>query len=116
MTSTSSNGIEQVLADERGQAAVLRANGHAHDAKLIERVCDRVADSLREYLTWLSEPDARLRSGRTVEWLRGRFAEWAGEGMAELRNGRRYYRAVIVPQRAHASAAYEAGYRGEKAS
>lgn len=108
--------IEQVLADERGQAAVLRANGHASEARIIERVCDSVSESLREYLTWLSEPDARLRSGRTVEWLRGRFAEWASEGMAEVRSGRRYYRAVIVPLRAHASAAFEAGARGEKAS
>jgi hypothetical protein len=109
-------GIEQVIADEREQAAILRANGHGGEARIIERVCDRVSESLREYLTWLSEPDARLRSGRTVEWLRGRFAEWASEGMAEVRGGRRYYRAVIVPMRAHASAAFEAGVRGEKAS
>jgi hypothetical protein len=110
------DSVEQVLADERGQAAVLRANGHGLEARIIERVCDSVSESLREYLTWLSEPDARLRSGRTVEWLRGRFAEWASEGMAEVRGGRRYYRAVIIPLRAHTSAAVEAGARGETAS
>lgn len=110
------DSIERVIADEREQAAILRANGHQTDARIIERVCERVAESLREYLTWLSEPDARLRSGRSVEWLRGRFAEWASEGMAEVRGGRRYYRAVIVPMRAHTSAAFEAGVRGEKAS
>ena len=108
--------IEQVIADEREQANILRANGHVGEARIIERICGRVSESLREFLTWLSESDARLRSGRSVEWLRGRFAEWASEGMAEVRRNRRYYRAVIIPLRARASAAFEAGLSGEKAS
>ena len=105
--------LEEVLADERGAAQVLRANGHAHDAELIERVCDRVSAAAQDYLRWLSEPDARLRSGRSAAWLRARFPEWASEGHAELRRGVRYYPQCVIPQRADITAAREAGLRGE---
>ena len=103
--------LEDVLADERGAAQVLRANGHAHDAELIERVCDRVSEAAEDYLRWLSEADARLRSGRSVAWLRSRFPEWERAGHAKMLRGARRYRALVIPERAHLSDAREAGRR-----
>lgn len=57
--------LEQVLADCRGEAAVLRANGHGAQAASMDAVCDRVREAMRDYLDWLSEDEARLMSGRT---------------------------------------------------
>lgn len=103
--------LEQVLADERGDAQVLRRNGHGRDADLAERICDKVAAAAEEYLRWLSEEDARLRSGWSVTRLRSHFGEWERQGHARRDGRRRLYRMLIVPQRANTLAARDAGRR-----
>ena len=101
--------LEQVLADARGDAAVLRRAGHAADAELIERICHEVARAAEDYLRWLTEEDAALRSGRSLTWIRSRFSEWEREGHARREGRRRMYRQVVIPQRANPTAAREAG-------
>lgn len=101
--------LEQVLADARGDAAVLRRAGHTADAQLIERICDQVANAAEDYLRWLTEEDAALRSGRSLTWIRSRFSEWEREGHARRDGRRRLYRQVVIPQRANPTAAREAG-------
>ncbi len=99
--------LEDVLADERGAAAVLRARGHPRDADLIEGVCERVARAAEPYLTWLSETDAKLRSGKSSDWLRSRFALWSSQGLARwspMNKRARQYRELIVPVRPHLDA------------
>jgi hypothetical protein len=108
--------LEQVLADARERAQMLRIEGHPAQAASIERVCDDVAAAAEDYLNWLSESEARLRSNCSVAWLRTRFARWAESGLAEQRGRDRYYRAVIVPQRANLEAARAAGRRAAQAS
>lgn len=103
--------LEQVLADAREEAAVLKRAGHPVQAAGLERLCDAVARSAEDYLTWLSEADARLQSGRSVEWLRGQFPRWMDQGLARTSGKKREYRALIVPRRANVSAAREAGRR-----
>lgn len=91
--------LDQVLADLRGEAAVLRLNGHRIQADTLERACEQVAASCPDYLRWISVEDAIVRSGRSAEWLRGRAAEWAGLGHAR-RDGRKWwFRAIVVPIR-----------------
>ena len=97
--------LEDVLADLRGEAAVLRAHGSKGQADSLERACDLVAKAMRDYLTWLDEGEAHTRSGRSVEWLRSRFADWEEQRMAEYRGRRRFYRRIIVPRRANLEAA-----------
>lgn len=97
--------LEQVLADHRGEAAVLRKAGHKLQADSIELVCDDVSKAARDYLDWLDEGEARARSGKSVDWLRHHFAEWEAQGLAEWRHKRRYYRRIIVPRRANLEAA-----------
>ena len=96
--------LDQVLADERGQAAVLRAKGHPHDAQLIEALCDRVQVAAEDYIRFISETDARLRSGWSVDRLKGKFPQWEREGHAERRGRDRYYRQLVIPQRVNPSA------------
>lgn len=103
--------LEQVIADWRGDAQVLRSRGHAHDAKLLEDCADQVTSSAEDYLRFLSEADAELRSNVSKAWLRGRFPQWEAMGHARKVNGRRYYRMLIVPQRPNLSAAREEGKR-----
>jgi hypothetical protein len=103
--------LEQVLADYREEAAVLFRSGHPVQARGIERMCDAVAEAAEDYLTWLGEPDARLQSGRSVEWLRAQFPRWLDQGLARHNGRKREYRALIIPRRANLSAAREAGRR-----
>lgn len=107
--------LEQVLADERGMAQVLRAAGHAREADNIDRLLDRVRASAVDYLDWLTEGEARLRSGKSVEWLRSRFPAWSAAGHAKRDGQRRTYRQLVIPKRANESAARESGRRGERA-
>lgn len=104
--------LEDVLADERENARILAYNGHHHDAELLRRVCDRVAKAAVEYLEWVSEADAKLRSGRSTEFFRSRFGEWERAGHAAKRGRVRWYRLLVVPRRANTSAAFEAGRKG----
>lgn len=103
--------LEQVLADRRGDAAVLRRSGHVHEADLIERICEDVAEVAHEYVTWLTEGEAQLRSRRSPPWLRARFPEWERAGHARREGRTRLYRMLIVPRRADTAAAREAGRR-----
>lgn len=101
--------LEQVLANWREDAAVLRRRGHPHDAELIERLCDEVAASAEDFLRWLTESEAALRAGRSPKWLQRQFAGWVALGLARHDGRRRLYRMVIIPQRAQPSLAHEAG-------
>ncbi|HEV8380822.1 MAG TPA: hypothetical protein VGQ29_04510 [Gemmatimonadales bacterium] len=103
--------LEQVLADWRGDAQVLRRQGHNQEAEQIERFAVDVTRAAEDYLRWLSEEEALLRSGRSRGWLRSRFPEWEREGHARRDRGRRSYRMLVIPQRANALAAREAGRR-----
>lgn len=109
--------LEQVLADAREEAAVLRRHGHADQATAIEGVLDRVREAAESYLTWLNEGDAVLYSGLAVGTLRRRFRELedAGNARWNARNEREY-RQSALPRRPNVAAAREAGRRGEQAA
>lgn len=101
--------LEQVLADLRGEAAVLRKHKDSRVAEVIDDIVDRVKDAAEDYITWLEEDDAMLRSNHQRRWFRQQYPTWEAEGNAKRENGRYYYRMCVVPQRANASAAYAAG-------
>ena len=103
--------LEQVLADARGDAAVLRRRGDQRTAAALESICDEVRDAAADYLTWLSEDQAMLRSNHREAWFRRRRAEWLASHNARQVGRRWQYRALVVPQRGSAEAAYEAGLR-----
>jgi hypothetical protein len=103
--------LETVLADAREDAAALRRHGHKHDAELIEALCDKVAEAAYPFLNWLSEAEARLKSGHSVAFLKSKFEAWQEQGLARMNERRREYRSVIIPQRGNREAAREAGRR-----
>lgn len=107
--------LEQVLADARGEAAVLRRNGHQAQAEALERFADAAASACPEYLTELVEHDAAGYRGCSTEWLRRRFQGWCQRGLARQIGPRRYYRLCVLEHKGSPSIAREAGrqaYRG----
>lgn len=100
------------LADFREEAAVLRRNGHTLQADTIERVCAAVADAAHEYLTWIPEQEAQLRSGFGPDYFRARRKQWQEDGLAEPRGRAWYYCRLIVPRRKLDSIVRAEGRRG----
>ena len=92
--------LEQVIADSREHASVLRSHGHPAQAQTLECALDAVTDAAADYLAWISETEAQLRSGKGADYFRSHRQAWAEEGHAEQRHGRRwFFRRMIVPRR-----------------
>lgn len=93
--------LEQILADAREDAEVLKRTGHPEQALSIEQLCSQVENAAEDYIRKISIDDARLKSGLSLRQLRRRFKELADCGMAEVGpKGEMLFRACAVPQRA----------------
>lgn len=112
---TAAPELHDVLHGWRTDATVLRRAGHVADAERLERMADQVERAAAPYLNWLNETDAMLRSGKSRDWLRGRFGQWESEGHARLKGRDRQYRELIVPRRAALTTAHEAGKAAARA-
>ena len=103
---TDHRDLAQVLADARGDAQVMRRNGFVPIAESIELLCDDVQHSAGEYLDWLEEAEAALFSGRSRRHLATHFARWERRGHARKLKGHRYYRRVVLEQKARPTQAF----------
>lgn len=102
--------LEVVIADAREDAAVLRRAGNAGQADYLEKLLDELYAAAEDYVTWLSESDALLKSGLAERTLRRRFRELVDCGLARYNNHRgREYRACAVPSRPNIAAARARG-------
>ncbi|HET7552228.1 MAG TPA: hypothetical protein VFK04_13130 [Gemmatimonadaceae bacterium] len=99
--------LEQVLSDLREEAQVLRKHHDTRVADVMDAITDRIKTAAEDYITWLEEDDAMLRSAHQRRWFRNQYPTWAAEGNAKKEGGKYYYRQIIVPQRANLSAARE---------
>lgn len=99
-----------IIAKWKAEAEVVRRRGNTAVADALAACADEAEESAEEWLTWLTEEDAALRSGFTVKWIRARFEAWVREGHAR-QNGKRsrIYRAAIIPRRANIIDATAAG-------
>lgn len=110
--------LVQILADARGDAAVLRKHGQEQMASTIETLCDQIDTATEDYRRFIPEADAITRSGHHAAWWRARFPALEREGHAKKERGVRLYRLMIVPTRARlaeARARGRAAARGEAA-
>jgi len=115
MAPSGQRALEVVLADFREEAAGLRRNGHGPQADSMLRVCDEVADAARDFLSWISEREAMLRSGRGLDYFRARRQAWADDGFAELRGRVWHYRRCVVERRKLPSITRAEARRGQSA-
>lgn len=101
--STTAEALElsQVLADWRGEAAVLRRRGDARVADVLEQCAAEVSSIAEEYTAWMTEEAAARRSGWTLSKVRRHALAFLHT--AHVRQEKRAYllRACIVPRRAH---------------
>lgn len=110
--------LANALTEEREKIQQLRAD-KLRDVPIdyVERAMARLESAALPFTDWLTEGEAKLRSNRSLEWLRGQFPMWEAQGLARWNpksaRARQYLRAV-VPQRANVEAAREAGLRGER--
>ncbi len=98
-----------MLGTWRDDAEVLRRHGDVRQAEQLERCAGEAGAAAEEYIRWLTEEDAMLRSGRSRKWLRRHFPEWEHAGQARRDRSRRFYRMLIVPQHGNTFGAREAG-------
>ena len=93
--------LAQLVADMRGEAAVLERSGARDLAQAKRCDADRVAACCPDASTWLSEKEAQLRSGWSLTRVRRHAAafEIAGTARRAGKRGQWQLLAVIVPQR-----------------
>jgi len=103
--------LEDVMAAMRLDALVLRRYGEDQAAEQLEQYATRVEGATEDFRVWVSEPEARLRSGLSVAWLRKYFPEWEKTGLAKRVRRDRHYRALVIPPRVDIESAREAGRR-----
>lgn len=107
--------LETALADMRAESDTL---ARAHAAPAPERLrewADLVERAAEDWLTFISEGNAAIRAGRTEETIRAKYAALEREGHARTRNGRREYRACMIPRRANIDVAAERGREAARA-
>ena len=106
--------LAQVIADWRGDGQVLRRHKQHTLADQLDKCAETVEASAKEWLTWLNEGEAMLRSERSRNWLRGQYAAWERDGHARTVGTHRQYRMTIVPRRHSLSRARLAGAEAAK--
>jgi hypothetical protein len=114
MTRTTAEAPElgQIIADWRGDAAVLRRRGDERMAQALEQCADQAAEVADEFTAWLSVDEATRRSG----WAHAKIVRHARLYLQtpHVRVEKRAYflRACIVPRRQHLEMLREAAQRG----
>jgi len=94
------NDLDLTIRRWRDDASTLRRHGNVALAETLDRCAIEAERSAEQWLTWLTEADAVLQSGRSAKWLRSRFTGWNQMGHArQVGRGKRIYRQAIVPVR-----------------
>jgi len=103
--------LSQIIADWRGDAAVLRKRGDERIAKVLEQCAEQAAEAAEDFSTFLTVEDAMSRSG----WAHSKVVRHARLFIhtPHVRVEKRAYllRACIVPRRQFVSMVREAAER-----
>jgi hypothetical protein len=91
--------LAAILGTMDEDATVYERNGDAHRAAAIRARATEIREATAEYLQWMTEPEAMLRSGLTRAQVRRLAASHLASGHAR-RVARGYQlRACVVPRR-----------------
>lgn len=108
--------LKQLLADMASDADAARRLGHDSQARDLEARAKQIEAAAEPWLKLLSEEDARMKSGRSIRWLRASAPEWANQNLAFQIDGHWYFRDCAIPQRLHKGAAAEDARRAARGS
>ena len=104
--------LADVIADWREDAAILRRRGDQRTAEVLEQCAADVTGVALEYIVWLSESEAQLRSGWTAGKVRSHARAFLHTPHVRTEKKGYWLRACIVPRRAHYELLREAAQRG----
>lgn len=108
--------LDTILRRWEMDAAALARNGEPEKAAMLQRCIAEVTQAGEEWLTWITEEEAALRSGKSVVWWRGQFPALQKRSHArQVGHGKRIYRLAIVPVREAIVRAAEEGRRVARA-
>lgn len=106
--------LSQLLIDKREEVAML-ARAHASvQPEYLTELLDEFKAASEDFITWLSESDAMLKSGLSERTLRRRFREMLECGTARWGKTGREFLSKCIPPRPDVAAAHARG-RGEGA-
>jgi hypothetical protein len=108
--------LAQIIAEAAEEAALLERNGAGFSVGRVRELLAQIGQAAEEYMTWLSEGDAAIRSGFSMTWLRGRFDSLQRDGHAKLVGKARQYRACAIPRRANTALASARGREAARAA
>jgi len=108
--------LETVLADVRAEADTLDRNDAPFSVDRVREFARDVEKAAEEWLTWLSEGDAAIRAGKSIDWVRARYELLHREGHAKQTGGKRQYRACFIPRRANIDTAAARGREAARAA
>lgn len=94
--------LAETIANWRAEARVLERNGEEGKAAILERCATEAFVAAEKFITFVSEADAQLHSGRAKDWLRKQFPRWLREGVARwdpTNRRQRQYLLIILPRR-----------------
>jgi hypothetical protein len=101
-----SRELGQIVADAREEAKIIARMGNAQQAVYLNALLDSITEAAEDYLTWLSEEKAQIKSGLSYRTLRRRFRELHECELARYNaKGDREYRSVAIPSRPEVAAA-----------
>ena len=97
--STETNDLASILGTMDEDAAVYERNGDSARAQALRARAEEIRAATAEYLTWLTEEQAGLRSGESRTRIKSLALKYVAAGHARV-VGRKYLlRACIVPKR-----------------
>lgn len=101
--------LSQLLVDKREEVAML-ARAHASvQPEYLTDLLDEFKAAAEDFITWLSESDAMLKSGLSERTLRRRYREMLDCGTARWGKTGREYIAKCIPYRPDIAAARAKG-------
>jgi hypothetical protein len=74
--------LSSLLSDVLEEATVLDRNRKEFSTDRVREIVEEFRDAAAPILTWISEAQAVVRSGRTARQLRRQFPEWERQGYA----------------------------------
>lgn len=92
--------LKDMFADAEEEAAMLDANEAKFSPSRVREMLREFRAASDDYITWITEREAMIRSGHKEPWFRKQFQIWQQMKHAKVNDrGQRMYRRLIVPLR-----------------
>lgn len=91
--------LAAILGTMDEDAAAYARNGDTAKAEAIRARANEIRQAARDFITWLTEDEAMLRSGESRQRVKSLALRYVAAGHAKIVGRRFHLRACIVPRR-----------------